>query len=84
MALLCRLAEGPACAAYRRHVPGDKINLTEYRALHVALRAPRGASIVVDGTDVVPEVHAVLDRMVDFEPCEAARGRDTPASAFVT
>jgi glucose-6-phosphate isomerase len=46
---------------------GEKINVTEGRAvLHVALRAPKGASIVVDGADVVPEVHAVLDRMADF------------------
>jgi glucose-6-phosphate isomerase len=46
---------------------GDKINLTEDRAvLHVALRAPRGTSIVVDGKNVVPEVHAVLDAMADF------------------
>jgi glucose-6-phosphate isomerase len=46
---------------------GDKINVTEKRAvLHVALRAPKGTSIVVDGQDVVPEVHAVLDRMADF------------------
>ena len=46
---------------------GDKINLTEQRAvLHVALRAPRGASIVVDGENVVPHVHAVLDRMTAF------------------
>ncbi len=46
---------------------GDKINATEDRAvLHVALRAPRGASIVVDGENVVPQVHAVLDKMVDF------------------
>ena len=46
---------------------GEKINVTENRAaLHVALRAPRGASIVVDGKNVVPEVHAVLDRMADF------------------
>jgi glucose-6-phosphate isomerase len=46
---------------------GDKINITENRAvLHVALRAPRGASIVVDGGNVVPEVHAVLDKMTDF------------------
>ncbi len=46
---------------------GDKINLTEDRAvLHVALRAPRGTSIVVDGKDVVPEVHAVLGAMADF------------------
>src|SRR5258706_3777556 len=46
---------------------GDKINVTENRAvLHVALRAPRGASIVVDGEDVVPQVRAVLDKMTDF------------------
>jgi glucose-6-phosphate isomerase len=46
---------------------GDKINRTENRAvLHVALRAPRGASIVVDGENVVPQVHEVLDRMADF------------------
>ena len=46
---------------------GDKINVTEQRAvLHVALRAPRGASIVVDGENVVPQVHAVLDQMADF------------------
>ena len=46
---------------------GDKINITEKRAvLHVALRAPRGASIMVDGQNVVPEVHAVLDKMADF------------------
>jgi len=68
MALLCRLAEESGLreridAMFR----GDKINVTENRAvLHVALRAPRGTSIVVDGTDVVPEVHAVLDRMADF------------------
>ena len=46
---------------------GEKINLTENRAvLHVALRAPKGATIVVDGKNVVPEVHAVLDKMADF------------------
>jgi glucose-6-phosphate isomerase len=46
---------------------GEKINITENRAvLHVALRAPKGASLVVDGKDVVPEVHAVLDKMADF------------------
>jgi glucose-6-phosphate isomerase len=46
---------------------GEKINITEDRAvLHVALRAPRGSSIVVDGENVVPRVHAVLDRMADF------------------
>jgi glucose-6-phosphate isomerase len=46
---------------------GDKINITENRAvLHVALRAPKGASIVVDGKNVVPEVHTVLDAMSHF------------------
>src|ERR1700733_11623399 len=46
---------------------GDKINVTEKRAvLHVALRAPRGASIVLDGENVVPQVHAVLDKMANF------------------
>ena len=46
---------------------GEKINITENRAvLHVALRAPRGANIVVDGENVVPQVHAVLDKMADF------------------
>ena len=46
---------------------GEKINLTENRAvLHVALRAPKGASIIVDGKNVVPEVHAVLDKMSGF------------------
>jgi glucose-6-phosphate isomerase len=51
---------------------GEKINLTENRAvLHTALRAPRGASIVVDGEDVVPKVHSVLDKMAGF--CERVR-----------
>jgi glucose-6-phosphate isomerase len=46
---------------------GEKINITEKRAvLHVALRAPKGSSILVDGKNVVPEVHAVLDKMADF------------------
>src|SRR5262249_19787050 len=66
--LLCRMAE--ECGLPERieaMFRGDRINVTENRAvLHVALRAPRGASIVVDGKDVVPEVHAVLDAMADF------------------
>src|SRR6266481_4896181 len=46
---------------------GERINITENRAvLHVALRAPRGAAILVDGKNVVPEVHAVLEKMADF------------------
>jgi glucose-6-phosphate isomerase len=52
---------------------GEKINLTEKRAvLHVALRAPRGAVINVDGENVVPQVHAVLDKMTEF--AERVRG----------
>src|ERR1700722_760864 len=54
---------------------GEKINVSERRAvLHVALRAPKGASIVVDGENVVPGVHAVLDKMTDF--CTRVRGGD--------
>src|ERR1700741_2407107 len=54
---------------------GEKINITENRAvLHVALRAPKGASIVVDGENVVPEVHAVLDKMAGF--ADRIRGGD--------
>jgi glucose-6-phosphate isomerase len=46
---------------------GEKINVTEKRAaLHVALRAPKGTSILVDGENIVPQVHRVLGRMADF------------------
>ncbi len=46
---------------------GEKINVSEKRAvLHVALRAPRNATLMVDGRNVIPDVHAVLDRMADF------------------
>lgn len=52
---------------------GEKINITEKRAvLHVALRAPKNASIIVDGENVVPQVHAVLDKMSAF--CDRVRG----------
>jgi glucose-6-phosphate isomerase len=66
--LLLRLAdESGLRARIDAMFRGEKINITENRAvLHVALRAPRGASIVVDGEDVVPQVHAVLDKMTDF------------------
>jgi glucose-6-phosphate isomerase len=51
---------------------GEKINITEKRAvLHVALRAPKGSSIIVDGENVVPGVHAVLDKMAGF--CDRVR-----------
>jgi glucose-6-phosphate isomerase len=68
LGLLVALAEGAGLAARRDAMfRGEKINITEKRAvLHVALRAPRGASIVVDGENVVPRVHAVLDKMADF------------------
>ena len=68
MALLVRLAgESGLRPRIDAMFRGDKINVTEGRAvLHVALRAPRGASIVVDGKNVVPDVHAVLDRMAGF------------------
>jgi glucose-6-phosphate isomerase len=66
--LLVRLAE--ACGLHGRidaMFRGDRVNRTEDRAvLHVALRAPKGRSIVVDGEDVVPQVHEVFDRMADF------------------
>jgi glucose-6-phosphate isomerase len=68
LGLLFQLAQE---SALREHIDamfrGDKINTSEKRAvLHVALRAPRGASILHDGQNVVPEVHAVLDKMADF------------------
>ncbi len=69
LALLLRLAEESRPArAHRRDVPRRRRSTSpEKRAvLHVALRAPRGASIVVDGENVVPPVHAVLDRMAEF------------------
>jgi glucose-6-phosphate isomerase len=66
--LFWQLAEESGLAARRDAMfRGDKINITENRAvLHVALRAPKGESIFVDGVDVVPEVHAVLDKMAAF------------------
>src|SRR5262245_50033800 len=66
--LLVQLAEesdlrGRIDAMFR----GEKINITENRAvLHIALRAPKGTSIIVDGENVVPKVHAVVDKMADF------------------
>ncbi|MGZ5889551.1 MAG: glucose-6-phosphate isomerase, partial [Hyphomicrobium sp.] len=74
MQLLVRFAKDRGVAARRDAMfRGEKINTTEGRAvLHVALRAPRGAVIEVDGKNVVPGVHAVLDRMAAF----AAKVRD--------
>ena len=66
--LLFALAEESGLKArIKAMFSGEKINITENRAvLHVALRAPRNATILVDGKNVVPEVHAVLDKMEAF------------------
>jgi glucose-6-phosphate isomerase len=66
--LLVQLAKERGVEAHRDAMfRGEKINITEKRAvLHVALRAPKGTSIKVNGRDVVPDVHAVLDQMADF------------------
>jgi glucose-6-phosphate isomerase len=66
--LLLRLADERGVATRRDAMfAGEKINTTERRAvLHVALRAPRSTSILVDGADVVPEIHTVLDAMANF------------------
>ncbi len=66
--LLLKLAEESGLRArIDAMFTGEQINVTEHRSvLHVALRAPRGAPIVVDGVNVVPEVHAVLDKMTAF------------------
>jgi len=68
LSLLCRLAaEAGLRARIDAMFAGEKINVTEQRAvLHVALRAPTGTRITVDGEDVVPGVHEVLERMTDF------------------
>jgi glucose-6-phosphate isomerase len=68
LALLRQLAKARGVAELRDAMfRGDKINITEHRAvLHTALRAPRGAVIEVDGENVVPAVHAVLDKMASF------------------
>jgi glucose-6-phosphate isomerase len=68
MRLLVQLAEESGVAERRDAMfRGDRINVSENRSvLHVALRMPKGTSLVVDGVDVVAEVHDVLDRMADF------------------
>jgi glucose-6-phosphate isomerase len=68
MRLLLALAEARGVTQLRdRMFAGEKINVSEQRAVgHVALRAPRGEQILMDGKDVGPEVHAVLDRMAAF------------------
>ena len=68
LALLVELAEESGVAERRDAMfRGEHINVSEDRAvLHVALRMPRGTTLQVDGTDVVAEVHEVLDRMADL------------------
>jgi glucose-6-phosphate isomerase len=68
LGLLMQLAEESGLKARTEAMfRGEKINITENRAvLHVALRAPKGEQIIVDGEDVVPQVHAVLDKMTSF------------------
>src|SRR4051794_27228047 len=73
IALLIQLAEQSQLPArIKAMFRGDRINVSEDRSvLHVALRMPKGASLVLDGVDVVAQVHAVLDRMAAF--CERVR-----------
>src|SRR5262249_27431643 len=68
MRLLVELADASGLVDRRDEMfRGARINVSENRSvLHVALRMPKGSSLVVDGVDVVAEVHAVLDRMTDF------------------
>jgi len=68
LSLLLQLAEQSGLERHREAMfAGERINTSENRAvLHVALRMPRGTSLIVDGVDVVAEVHEVLDRMADF------------------
>ena len=68
MELLARAAEAAGVENRRDAMfSGEKINITENRAvLHTALRQPKGAKVLVDGHDVVPDVHAVLDAMAKF------------------
>ena len=80
---------GEACGV-RAHAEamfaGKKVNVTEQRAvLHVALRAPRSERILVDGRDVVPDVHAVLDRMATSRiACATVIGKVTAVNASAT
>ena len=80
MALLAALAKAADVEGRRDAMfAGDKINITENRAvLHVALRAPEGERVTVDGDDVVPEVHAVLDAMAAF--ADAVRSGKAPGA----
>lgn len=80
MALLLKLAQAADVAGQRDAMfAGEAINTTEKRAvLHTALRAPAGSRIMVDGADVMPEVHATLDRLAAF--AEGVRGGSIAAA----
>jgi glucose-6-phosphate isomerase len=83
MRLLVALAEESGVAERRDAMfRGEHINVSEDRAvLHVALRMPRTASLIVDGVDVVQQVHEVLDRMADFaDRVRSGEWKGTPAS----
>lgn len=87
LALLRELAAATGVAELREAMfRGDKINTTEDRAvLHTALRAPRDAVVEVDGENVVPEVHAVLDKMAAFSgQVRSGSGPASPESASGT
>ena len=83
--LLIALAQAAGVAAYRdRMFAGERINDTEGRAvLHTALRAPQGAQVLVDGADVVPAIHATLDRMAVFA-LDVREGRFTGQGGRIT
>ena len=85
--LLVALAEERGMPARREAMfAGERINVSENRSvLHVALRMPRERSLIVEGTDVVKQVHEVLDRMGPSPSgCALASGRATPASRSAT
>ena len=87
MQLLVALAEERGVAERRDAMfAGEHINVTEDRpVLHVALRMPRGRSLVVDGVDVVAEVHEVLDRMASFsDAVRSGEWRGAPGSRSAT
>lgn len=88
LGLLLQLAEESGLRArIEAMFRGEKINVTEKRAvLHTALRATKGKSVLVDGVDVIPQVHAMLDKMAGFSNRVdvAGSGKAAPASRSET
>ena len=78
--LLVALAEQSGLERHRDAMfAGERINVSEHRSvLHVALRMPKGSSLIVDGTDVVAQVHEVLDRMRAFADRVRSRRLEGP------